>query len=232
MSTGKTGPLIGMLLAMAGLTLSLVTAAAGQQQASTLQPSADEQPSAAQESERGPRAGMGIMVGEVTPESALVQVRLTRTDRLVEGDVLGAMEVVEFTLQPADGAAGTGTQKQLINAVPERDFIARVSFHDLHPDTSYRCTTRIGTDAEQLRDGPAAEFKTPPGADAATRVRMVVVTGMNYAKFHGNSNIDRLQHVLENNTELPPPYAGADKQLGYPALASILKLQPDYFVGT
>jgi alkaline phosphatase/alkaline phosphatase D len=55
---------------------------------------------------------------------------------------------------------------------------------------------------------------------------------MNYAKFHGDDRIDRQQHRIENNTDLPAPYAGADKPLGYPALATILKLTPDFFVGT
>ena len=36
-----------------------------------------------------PKAGQGIMVGEVTDTSALVQVRLARTDRLVRAEVEG-----------------------------------------------------------------------------------------------------------------------------------------------
>ncbi len=55
---------------------------------------------------------------------------------------------------------------------------------------------------------------------------------MNYAKFHGDDRIDRKQHLLENNTALPKPYSGKDKDLGYPALKSILELKPDFFVGT
>ena len=56
----------------------------------------------------GPKAGQGIMVGGVTSASALAQVRLTRTDKLVrahvEGpsgarwDVPGKAGVVEFSL--------------------------------------------------------------------------------------------------------------------------------------
>ena len=63
-------------------------------------------------------------------------------------------------------------------------------------------------------------------------VRLVVVTGMNYAKFHGDDRIDPLQHRIENNTDLPQPYAGPDKHLGYPSLARILNLKPQFFVGT
>ena len=61
-----------------------------------------------------PKAGQGIMVGGVTTASALAQVRLTRTDKLVrahvEGpsgvrwDVPGMAGVVEFSLLAAGGS--------------------------------------------------------------------------------------------------------------------------------
>ena len=55
---------------------------------------------------------------------------------------------------------------------------------------------------------------------------------MNYGKFHGDDRIDKKVHLLHNNTKLPEPYSGPDKHLGYPALVSILKVKPDFFVGT
>src|SRR5690606_24065627 len=143
-----------------------------------------------------PYAAMGIIVGELTPESALVQVRLTDTERLVDGDVPGDEGVVEFTLRPekADEAA-TATDKQskpqLVEAKPERDFIARVHFSGLKPGTRYTCETRIGRDKDSLKAGPVATFQTLPGADQAVPVSFAVVTGMNYAKFHGDNRIDR-----------------------------------------
>jgi alkaline phosphatase/alkaline phosphatase D len=180
----------------------------------------------------GSIAPAGIMVGEVTAHTALAQVRLATTDKLVGGDSPGAAGVVEFAIQPLHAQSIDGRQKLIVHAVPARDFIARASFRDLQPGTRYRCTTRIGADANSLRPGPIAEFKTLPGAEAAERTSFVVVTGMNYAKFHGDDRIDRQQHLLQNNTELPDPYAGSDKHLGYPALVSIMKLKPDFFVGT
>lgn len=182
---------------------------------------------------------MGIMVGEVTPASALVQVRLTGTDRLVNGDVPGAPGVVEFLLRPIDdknkkpkSSREDRPASQLIEATAERDFIARASFTGLSPGTEYVCRTRIGPDEKTLREGPQARFKTLPGPDAAVPAQFVVVTGMNYAKFHGDDRIDRKQHLVENNTKLPPAYAGPDKHLGYPALKTILAMNPDFFVGT
>jgi alkaline phosphatase D len=190
----------------------------------------------------GPRAGMGILVGEVTPHSALVQVRLTTTDKLVNGDVPGAAGIVEFTLRaigseeslfplPPPGSKGM-TQKQTATAGQERDFIARAVFSKLTAGTVYRCTTRIGRNKSTLKPGPTATFRTLPGSKIEAEVRFVVVTGMNYAKFHGDDRIDRKLHKINNNTDLPKPYSGPDKHLGYPALASILKKKPHFFVGT
>jgi alkaline phosphatase/alkaline phosphatase D len=179
-----------------------------------------------------PVAGMGVMVGEVTATSALVQLRLTQSDETVDGDVAGARGMVEFVIKPAAGDGEAGQLKRLAGATADRDYIVRVSFTNLVPGTPYVCETRIGRDSGQLRPGPRASFKTLPGPGAAECVRFVVVTGMNYAKFHGDGRIDRELHVIQNNTELPAPYAGSDKHLGYPALETIRKLRPDFFVGT
>lgn len=172
-----------------------------------------------------PKAGQGIMVGEVTPTRAYVQVRLTETDKLVDGDLPGMAGVVEFIIDGAD-------RPILVEAKPENDFIARATFSSLDPGTEYTCKTRIGTDINSLVEGPVATFSTLLGAENAGPVSLVVVTGMNYAKFHGDTRIDRAEHLIENNTELPPAYKGPDKDLGYPALESILKLKPNCFVGT
>jgi len=170
----------------------------------------------------------GIMTGELTASSALVQVRLTSSTSAVKGDVPGAAGKVYFTLESMDKTRQTLTAEATASA--GSDFIARAAFTGLKPGTPYLCTTEIEGQMRQV--GPVASFKTLPGATMTKPARFVVVTGMNYAKFHGDSRIDLKQHAIENNTKLPPPYAGADKHLGYPALASILKLKPDFFIGT
>ena len=53
---------------------------------------------------------------------------------------------------------------------------------------------RYGAAEETLKAGLEARFTTLPGPSAATPVRFVVVTGMNYAKFHGDDRI-----VLDRN---------------------------------
>ena len=172
-----------------------------------------------------PLAGMGIMVGEVSDHSALVQVRLTETDKLVDGDVAGAPGFVKFVLRATKGKPGRPAVEQTAAAAPERDFIARVSFEKLTPGTLYVCETFIGTSAATMQPGPIAEFKTQPGKDAADPVRFAVVTGMWYEGFH------RQQPSKVNNADS----SGAireDKSFGYPALKTILSMQPDFFVGT
>lgn len=178
-------------------------------------------------------AGQGIMVGEVTPTTAVVQVRLTNGTKLVDKDLPGAAGVVEFTLEPLKQNVPREPAHQiLVVAKKQQDHIARATFKALTPGVRYICRTRIGRDEKSLSPGPSAKFSTLAGPQAETKAKFVVVTGMNYAKFHGDDRIDRKQHLEENNTELPKPYAGPDKHLGYPALASILKRKPDFFVGT
>lgn len=174
-----------------------------------------------------PAAGLGIMAGSVSHDSALVQVRLSDGTELVDGDLPGAWGIVEFVLN----AAGF-EQMKVARALPQRDFIARVNLQELTPNTTYVCRTRLGRDVTHLTEGPTVTFKTLPGPDLAEDVSFAVVTGMNYAKFHGDDRINRVRSAIKNNTKLPQPYSGPDKQLGYPALATILKMEPDFFVGT
>ena len=180
-------------------------------------------------------AGQGIMMGELTSSSVLAQVRLTKTDHLTPtkllkaaGDVQGTAGIVEFILH----AEGRRSLALLAKATADNDFIARVEFAGLQPGAKYSIKTRIGADAESLHEGPTATFQTLAGETLARPMSFVVVTGMNYAKFHGDNRIDRKIHKKHNNTDLPAPYAKPDKHLGYPSLRSILRLKPNFFVGT
>lgn len=183
-------------------------------------------PSDSPQSSSTVKSGQGIMVGEVTSNRALIQVRLTKSDQLIEQDLPGETGIVEFTITDTD------IPPKIVAATAEYDHIARVEFSDLKAGTLYQCKTRIGIDKDHLNDGPSASFKTLPGSESTKAVRFAVVTGMNYAKFHGDKRIDKAEHLLENNTKLPDPYAGSDKDIGYPALAAILEQKPDFFVGT
>jgi arylsulfatase A-like enzyme len=194
-------------------------------------------------------AAQGIMLGELTSTSVLAQVRLTKTDRLVPNsyvardghktaDLPGADGVVRFVLEIPGSADASGNKQRsqevldTVNVSGERDFIGRTLLKNLKPDTVYRLATLIGPSEDLLFSGPAATFRTHPGKDSTGAVRFVVVTGMNYAKFHGDERIDLKKHLVNNNTALPSPHSAPDKHLGYPSLASILRLRPNFFVGT
>jgi len=179
---------------LSGLLLSLVslTTVAGQ---STAHKKLLQQP---RKGAQQPAAEMGLMAGEVSDSSALVQIRLTQTDKLVDRDIKGAWGVVEFTLQSASDASQTFVKTA--HALPQRDFIARVHFDSLQPNTVYQCATRVGLDSKTMRSGPGLEFKTHPGRDLAQPVSFAVVTGMSYAKFHGENPIDQTQRLIKTET--------------------------------
>ncbi|MCH8115511.1 MAG: hypothetical protein IIB25_08540, partial [Chloroflexi bacterium] len=107
-----------------------------------------------------PVAGMGIMVGEVTATSALAQVRLTKTDSLVAGDVPGMAGVVRFQLEPVYPTTKKPQRSRPLPATAERDFIVRQLFEQLKPGAEYRIRTWIVSHAAALRDGPTATFRT------------------------------------------------------------------------
>lgn len=120
--------------AMAACVL-LIACGCGEQPSA---PSTNTAPAASdQHAVAGPYAALGVMVGEVTAESALVQVRLAGADRLVDGDLPGAEGVVEFSLKPAEAGEAAEATTQLIEAKPERDFIARAHFTGLKPGARY-----------------------------------------------------------------------------------------------
>jgi arylsulfatase A-like enzyme len=189
-------------------------------------------------------AAQGIMLGELTSTSVLAQVRLTKTNHLVPnsyvardghktGDVPGAEGFVTFILEPPEGGANaSGEVLATVKVTKDRDFIARIPITNLAPDSKHTISTLISPTDDFYWPGPTATFRTHPGMDAEGTVRFVVVTGMNYAKFHGDDRIDLKKHLVNNNTSLPAPHSGPDKHLGYPSLASILRLKPNFFVGT
>jgi len=166
-------------------------------------------------------AGLGIMAGEVTDTSAIVQLRLTKTAGLVDGDIAGADGVVEFLLV-AEGNESL-PQIKTMRAEAETDHIARAHFSGLTAGSRYRCTARIGSDESALQNGPTLTFKTLPGKERSATTQFAVITGMKYARFYGTQK----KRKAKQNAN-----TGANKHPGYPALKTIRVLKPDFFVGT
>lgn len=153
----------------------------------------------------------GAMVGEPTARTAIVQIRLTGREP-VDGAVPGRPGVARCQYGTDQGLTDA-QQTPLLQADENRDFIIQHVLGELTPGTQYYYQWFIGPSEDALKPGPTGTFKTLPDAKTAAPVRFVVVTGMNYDRFHAG-------------------YRGEDRELGYPALVAIQKLKPDFFVGT
>ena len=160
----------------------------------------------------------GEMVGEVTTNSALLQSRLTASKIDKHGDVPGASGVARFEIADNDDF-NKASQTEWLAAKAKTDYVVKVKVTNLKPATKYYFRLVYGQDKSNLKRGRSCSFRTHLPADRVARHSFVVVTGMNYHYFHygyGNRK----------------PFAGPNKELGYPALVSILKQKPDFFVGT
>ena len=170
--------------------------------------------------ERVPLMGQGAMVGEVGDKQAILQTRLTATDRLTDGDLPGVDGWVKFSWWPENSEEDTKSSPWLISD-ESKDHIVKVVVDDLMPNEIYHYRVFAASDSlSLLQESLVGSFRTLPGQNIRDSLSFVVVTGMNYYFFHFG------------NYDQNEAYTGEDKHLGYPALQSIIELNPDYFVGT
>lgn len=163
--------------------------------------------------------GQGIMSGEATPTSVILQARLTISDTLTNGDLPGKLGIGKFQID-IDSTFSSPIYTDFMEALPENDFIIKIKIDGLKSESKYFYRLRFGIDTKSLFASETGSFKTLPGPDSDAKISFAVVTGMNYYHFHfGPYNSARA-------------YSGKDKNLGYPALEAIKTLCPDYFIGT
>ena len=163
--------------------------------------------------------GQGIMSGEATSSSIILQSRLTVADTLIKGDLPGKSGIGIFQIAEKSDFTNPITSSP-ITALPKNDFIIKKKIDGLKSGTNYFYRLQYGREDTPLNTSEHGTFKTLQGTKSADKVSMAVVTGMNYYHFHfGKYNRDMA-------------YSGSDKSLGYPALKSILSINPDYFIGT
>lgn len=179
---------------------------------------------------RLPAFGQGLMIGEVTATSVILQARVTRGTTLIDGerfsdgdplrdgDLPGASQTVLLSYQAESDEAARWAEPITVDAA--HDCIARFVLTDLEPDTVYRCTAHIKGDPP-LDPPPmvTARFKTHPGEEAAAPVRFVMSSCMNYDTFMGSDSSDASQGST-----------GDDRRLGYPAAAAVLEQKPDFVI--
>jgi len=166
--------------------------------------------------------GQGMMSGEISQSSAMLQSRFTVGDTLVNGDMPGTGGIGYFEVsQSLDFSEARSTEVKV--AESDNDYIIKQEVNALLPGTTYYYRIRYAKEGDNLDAfgiGPAGKFKTLSGEFATDPVSLVVVTGMNHYHFH------------YGKYEGANAYAGSDKSLGYPALETIVQFEPDYFVGT
>lgn len=97
----------------------------------------------------------------------------------------------------------------------------KLKLSKLQPATRYYYRLHYGPNTKQIQVGATNTFRTLDEPHVAKPVSFVVTTGMNYDFFH-----------FGKKGRGDKAYQGPDKHLGFPALVSMLKLQPDFFVGT
>lgn len=163
--------------------------------------------------------GQGMMVGEVTTHSVLLQARISRSDTFIDHDLPGAYGLGIFQLT-TDSTFTRVLTSDTLYALPKNDFLLKTKMEGLQAGRIYYYRLQYGGDEAMRQLSPISQFKTLAGPSSSEEISFVAVTGMNYYHFHFGK-YDRTK-----------AYKGADKALGYPALEAIEDLQPDYFIGT
>lgn len=166
----------------------------------------------------------GEMTGEVDTTAAILQSRLTASEGRVGLDVPGAEGWARFEIAERDDFRGARLT-EWIEARAESDFMVKAKVEGLKPGVRHYYRLVYGPEKNDTRTGPTCQFRTLQGRDGADEVSFVVVTGMNYMSFHHGI----LRKGKRAGVRM---YAGADKDLGYPALATMIRMKPDFFVGT
>jgi alkaline phosphatase D len=164
----------------------------------------------------GLHLAQGILAGEVTQTTAILQTRLTAVPELTDGDVAGAPGTGRFEFATNESFRDA-QQTAWSTATAEGDFILKTQVAGLRPGTGYYYRVVYGPDRGRTRQSSVGYFKTLPPAAAAAPVNFILTSCMNYAFFH-EGHRDR------------PGYQGADRRLGYPALDAVLRLQPDFCI--
>lgn len=175
-----------------------------------------------------PYQAQGLMSGEPTDSSILVQTRLTSlpgpaTDTV--GDVPGVEGQVRFEWSKNESFDDIQTSPWIV-AAADSDYIVRYEIDSLEPGTGYHFRTLIlprktePTDTPEI--GRTGFFRTLPAADDDRPVSLCMGSCMNYYTFMAG----------KSNGGGPVTATEEDKQLGYRVFEAMLAAKPDFFIGT
>ncbi|MSO22760.1 MAG: alkaline phosphatase [Acidobacteria bacterium] len=172
----------------------------------------------------GPPLGLaqGVIAGEVSDTSAILQSRLTSTNALVDAKwsgIPGIDGVACFELSRHSDFRNP-LRTNWIDAAPENDHIVKTRVSGLQPGARYYYRLIYGSNIRSVKTSPVCSLRMHGGSETDSRVRFAVINCLNYSAFHHTGGPSH-----------PFPYQGPDKHLGYPTLESILRLKPDYLAG-
>ena len=108
--------------------------------------------------------GQGSMVGEVDQTSAILQSRLTASEKLVEGDVSGHVGVARFEISAAKDFKQV-RRTPWLKAQAASDFIVKIKVTGLKPATRYFYRVVYGfnkSNAHADQSGRSRHFKRRP----------------------------------------------------------------------
>ncbi len=158
----------------------------------------------------------GLLAGEATETSIILQTRLTSSPNPVDGDVPGEKGMGRFEISTAADFKNP-IFSEWISASEESDFILKAKIDSLKPTTTYHYRVIFGPEKESAKPSTSATFKTLPAADQSAPIQFILTSCLNYAFF---------QYGEKTN----PPAKPEDRALGYPALEPIAKLKPDFVI--
>ena len=162
----------------------------------------------------------GEMAGEVTESSVILQSRLTADKLSSDGDAPGRHGWGRFVV--ADNRSFRNPRRTAwIEAVAKTDHMIKAKGEGLESASQYFYRLEYGPTKDVIIKGRTCEFWTLSGAARSSQKSFVVVSGMNYAFFQDGPKGDGKR-----------AYEGDDKHLGFPALATLLRIKPHFFVGT
>jgi alkaline phosphatase D len=162
-----------------------------------------------------PEHAQGEMAGHMTTSSVILQTRLTLTNQAFNNDYIGCPGWACFEYSDKNKRIHCD-RTEWMEAKPENDYIIKTRVKDLKPNTTYYYRLLYGVSRDTFRTGTWSEFKTIPGEDVSKKLNLVIMTCMNYVKFHYD----------------PSHAVGIDRFNGYPSAEHVLQLRPDFFVGT
>lgn len=181
----------------------------------------------------------GIMSGEVTSNSVLLQARLTAAPQPdQQGEFPGIAAEACFEYSPSDRPADI-TRTPWLKSGDENDFIVRTQVAELQSGTEYRFRVIARRDGGPDFSGPSGTFRTlfssvdrkrpetnkresSAGVAVARTLRFCMGSCMNYHAFmHGES----MKHSG------PLTATPEDRRAGYPSFAAMKERSPDFFIG-